>query len=201
MMGRGYTKMRPILLVVRLHAGTECFCGNNYDYDRHGLTPDDCTRECRNYASETCGGDWRSQTYSVCPTGKYKGEGDPVINDEPNCENECHCTELPCFYINGTCTDGCAIGWRAHNCNERDCEVENGGCQHQCTEDERDEWCSCDDGFEIPDEDWRNCTALNNTHFGENHTFASKKLRKSQFSLSYQYDRHNTHCDYRGYVV
>ncbi|ELU03021.1 hypothetical protein CAPTEDRAFT_201842 [Capitella teleta] len=42
---------------------------------------------------------------------------------------------------------------------------------------------------------------LNNTHFGENHTFASKKLRKSQFSLSYQYDRHNTHCDYRGYVV
>ncbi|ELU17906.1 hypothetical protein CAPTEDRAFT_196829 [Capitella teleta] len=39
--------------------------------------------------------------------------------------------------------------------------------------------------------------ALNNTHFGENHTFASKKLRKSQFSLSYQYDWHNTHCDYR----
>ncbi|ELU11486.1 hypothetical protein CAPTEDRAFT_193892 [Capitella teleta] len=30
--------------------------------------------------------------------------------------------------------------------------------------------------------------ALNNTHFGENHTFASKKLRKSQFCLSYQYD-------------
>ncbi|ELT97647.1 hypothetical protein CAPTEDRAFT_208965 [Capitella teleta] len=44
-------------------------------------------------------------------------------------------------------------------------------------------------------------SALNNTHFGENHTFANKKLRKSQFSLSYQYDRHNTHCDYRGYVV
>ncbi|ELU13156.1 hypothetical protein CAPTEDRAFT_213191 [Capitella teleta] len=43
--------------------------------------------------------------------------------------------------------------------------------------------------------------ALNNTHFGENHTFASKKLRKSQFCLSHQYDWHNTHCDYRGYVV
>ncbi|ELT92016.1 hypothetical protein CAPTEDRAFT_209340 [Capitella teleta] len=43
--------------------------------------------------------------------------------------------------------------------------------------------------------------SLNNTHFGENHTFASKKLRKSQFCLSYQYDQHNTHCDYRGYVV
>ncbi|ELT90832.1 hypothetical protein CAPTEDRAFT_189038 [Capitella teleta] len=42
---------------------------------------------------------------------------------------------------------------------------------------------------------------LNNTHFGENHTFASKKLRKSQFCFSYQYDQHNTHCDYRGYVV
>ncbi|ELT98657.1 hypothetical protein CAPTEDRAFT_92044, partial [Capitella teleta] len=35
------------------------------------------------------------------------------------------------------------------------------GCQHQCTEDERDEWCSCDDGFEIPDEDWRNCIDIN----------------------------------------
>ncbi|ELU03533.1 hypothetical protein CAPTEDRAFT_201021 [Capitella teleta] len=43
--------------------------------------------------------------------------------------------------------------------------------------------------------------ALNNTHFGEHHTFASKKLRKSQFCFSYQYDQHNTHCDYRGYVV
>ncbi|ELU12231.1 hypothetical protein CAPTEDRAFT_199909 [Capitella teleta] len=138
-------------------AGTECWCGNNYDYDRYGPYPEECTRECRNHANETCGGNWRSQTYSVCPTGKYKGEGNPVINDEPNCQNECHCTELPCLYIEGTCTDGCAIGWRADDCNERDCEVENGGCQHQCTEDERDEWCSCDDGFEIPDEDWRNC--------------------------------------------
>ncbi|ELU07529.1 hypothetical protein CAPTEDRAFT_208149, partial [Capitella teleta] len=139
-------------------AGTECHCGNNCDYDRHGLTPDECNRMCSNYADETCGGHWRLQTYSVCPTGKYKGAGDPVINDKPNCENECHCTELPCLYIEGTCTDGCAIGWRGITCNERDCKVENGGCQHQCTEDERDEWCSCNDGFEIPDEYWRNCT-------------------------------------------
>ncbi|ELT93987.1 hypothetical protein CAPTEDRAFT_193556 [Capitella teleta] len=43
--------------------------------------------------------------------------------------------------------------------------------------------------------------ALNNTHLGENHTFASKKLKESQFCLSYQYDQHNTHCDYRGYIV
>ncbi|ELU11880.1 hypothetical protein CAPTEDRAFT_186085 [Capitella teleta] len=55
---------------------------------------------------------------------------------------------------------------------------------------------------EVPDRKkaWIDPT-LNNTHLGENHTFASKKLRKSQFCLSYQYDQHNTHCDYRGYVV
>ncbi|ELT88224.1 hypothetical protein CAPTEDRAFT_196125, partial [Capitella teleta] len=91
-------------------------------------------------------------------SGKYKGEGDPVINDEPNCENECHCDdELPCFFTNGTCKDGCATGWRGITCNERDCGVEKGGCQYQCTEDKRDEWCSCDEGFDISPNDWRKC--------------------------------------------
>ncbi|ELU11699.1 hypothetical protein CAPTEDRAFT_211817, partial [Capitella teleta] len=98
---------------------------------------------------------------AVCPTGKYKGVGDPVINDEPNCENECHCTELQCVYINGTCIDGCGIGWKGDVCNERDCEVENGGCQHQCTEDKRDEWCSCDEGIDISPNDWKKCLDIN----------------------------------------
>ncbi|ELU03997.1 hypothetical protein CAPTEDRAFT_119827, partial [Capitella teleta] len=31
-----------------------------------------------------------------------------------------------------------------------DCGVENGGCQHRCTEDKKDKWCSCDEGFEFP---------------------------------------------------
>ncbi|ELU16849.1 hypothetical protein CAPTEDRAFT_192763 [Capitella teleta] len=43
--GRGYT-------FAGTQADTECYCGNNYDYDRHGLTPDECNRECRNYANE-----------------------------------------------------------------------------------------------------------------------------------------------------
>ncbi|ELU16656.1 hypothetical protein CAPTEDRAFT_216275, partial [Capitella teleta] len=102
----------------------ECWCGNRYDYDRHGLK-------------------------SVCPSGKYKGEGDPVINDKPNCENECHCEdELPCFFTNGTCKDGY-------------CGVEKGGCQYRCTEDKRDEWCSCDEGFDISPNDWRKCIDIN----------------------------------------
>ncbi|ELU05433.1 hypothetical protein CAPTEDRAFT_191203, partial [Capitella teleta] len=139
-------------------ASRECWCGNRYDYDRHGLTPNECTRDCTGSTNETCGGDWHIQIYSVCPTGKYKGEGDPVINDEPNCENECHCdAELPCFFTNGTCKDGCAIGWRGITCNERDCGVENGGCQYRCTEDKKDEWCSCDEGFEISPNDSREC--------------------------------------------
>ncbi|ELU17044.1 hypothetical protein CAPTEDRAFT_212430, partial [Capitella teleta] len=101
-------------------AGLECWCGNRYDYDRYGLTPNECTINCRGNTNETCGGYWHIQIYSVCPTGKYKGEGDPVINDEPNCENECHCDdELSCFFTNGTCKDGCATGWRGITCNER----------------------------------------------------------------------------------
>ncbi|ELT95578.1 hypothetical protein CAPTEDRAFT_124803, partial [Capitella teleta] len=47
-----------------------------------------------------------------------------------------------------------------------DCEVENGGCQHQCTEEEIDEWCSCNNGFEIPDEDWRNCIDIDECERG-----------------------------------
>ncbi|ELU03474.1 hypothetical protein CAPTEDRAFT_200995 [Capitella teleta] len=97
----------------------------------------------------------------VCPTGRYKGEGDPVINGEPNCENECHCKALPCLFTNGTCKDGCAIGWRGITCNERDCGVENGGCHHQCTEDKREEWCSCDEGFDISPNDSRECIDIN----------------------------------------
>ncbi|ELT96355.1 hypothetical protein CAPTEDRAFT_212063 [Capitella teleta] len=99
---------------------------------------------------------------AVCPTGKYKGEGDPVINDEPNCENECHCKALPCLYSNGRCRDGCATGWKGDACNERDCSVGNGGCQQQCTED-TEEWCSCDEGYTISPSDWTKCVG---------HTFA-----------------------------
>ncbi|ELU11770.1 hypothetical protein CAPTEDRAFT_216586, partial [Capitella teleta] len=101
-------------------AGNECYCDNRYDYDRHGSKPDQCSWKCRGNTDETCGGKWSIQIYSVCPTGKYKREGDPVINKEPNCKNECHCEdELSCFFTNGTCKDGCAIGWRGITCNER----------------------------------------------------------------------------------
>ncbi|ELU08794.1 hypothetical protein CAPTEDRAFT_204673 [Capitella teleta] len=98
----------------------------------------------------------------VCPTGKNKGAGDPVIDKKPNCENECHCNdELPCLYSNGTCADGCATGWRGDACNERDCKFENGGCQHRCTEGIRDEWCACDEGFDISPNDLRKCLDIN----------------------------------------
>ncbi|ELU13918.1 hypothetical protein CAPTEDRAFT_212553 [Capitella teleta] len=97
---------------------------------------------------------------SMCPTGKYKGEGNAVIDDKPNCKNECHCKALPCLYLNGQCTDGCAVGWRGEACNERDCEIENGGCKHQCSEDKSDEWCSCDEGFNVSPNNWRDCIGL-----------------------------------------
>ncbi|ELU08583.1 hypothetical protein CAPTEDRAFT_209240, partial [Capitella teleta] len=100
-------------------AANECHCGNNYDYDMYGSEPDECTLGCHDNHWETCGGELRLQIYSVCPIGKYKGAGEAVIDGKPNCESQCHCHELPCFYFNGTCTDGCARGWRGDVCNER----------------------------------------------------------------------------------
>ncbi|ELT88453.1 hypothetical protein CAPTEDRAFT_188615, partial [Capitella teleta] len=140
--------------------GNECYCGDTYD--RNAKRDDRCLKRCENNSSvsETCGGDWRLQMYSVCPTGKYKGAGDALIGNETNCENECHCKALPCFYLNGTCTDGCAIGWKGDACNERDCKVANGGCQQQCTEKESEKWCSCDMKFRIPPDDWRKCVEI-----------------------------------------
>ncbi|ELU04847.1 hypothetical protein CAPTEDRAFT_198510 [Capitella teleta] len=134
-------------------ARNECFCGNNYDYDRHGERQNDCSSACQNNNNETCGGSWRIQIYSVCPTGKYKGAGGVLTDNKPNCGNECHCRALPCLYLNGTCTDGCAIGWRGDACNERDCDVGNGGCEHLCNKRRTNEWCSCDQGFLISHDD------------------------------------------------
>ncbi|ELU15591.1 hypothetical protein CAPTEDRAFT_210655 [Capitella teleta] len=99
--------------------GHECHCGNNNDYKKHGSKPKDCTLGCQGNTAETCGGNWRLQIYSVCPIGKYKGAGEAVIDGKPNCESECHCKALPCLYLNGICTDGCAIGWKEDACNER----------------------------------------------------------------------------------
>ncbi|ELU08192.1 hypothetical protein CAPTEDRAFT_209122 [Capitella teleta] len=159
---------------VYYNAGDECHCGNNYNYDRHGSKPDHCTLGCQGNTAETCGGHWRLQLYSVCPIGKYKGVGEAVIGDKPNCESECHCNKLPCFYLNGTCTDGCATGWKGHACNQIDCNHENGGCDHECEEDKDDEWCSCREGFNISTDDWRKCVDINecedNTHNKDCHT-------------------------------
>ncbi|ELT92037.1 hypothetical protein CAPTEDRAFT_205513 [Capitella teleta] len=119
--------------------GNECYCDNRYDYGRYGRSQHSCRTQCIRNNDETCGGDHYFQIYSVCPTGKYEGTG-----NVPNCENECHCKVLPCFYINGTCQDGCAAGWKGDACNAN-CKVNNGRCQHQCIENKTDEWCSCDE--------------------------------------------------------
>ncbi|ELT98585.1 hypothetical protein CAPTEDRAFT_218289 [Capitella teleta] len=143
-------------------AGSKCYCGNNYDYDRYNATPNECTLPCNGNSEQTCGGDLWIQIYSVCPTGKYLLEGkEPVIDSRPNCNGECHCKGLPCLFRNGKCRDGCATGWRGDACNERECDVDNGGCQHQCNENDMDKWCSCDEGFQIASDDWRKCVIEN----------------------------------------
>ncbi|ELU07039.1 hypothetical protein CAPTEDRAFT_142080, partial [Capitella teleta] len=43
-----------------------------------------------------------------------------------------------------------------------ECDVDNGGCQHQCNENDMDKWCSCDEGFQIASDDWRKCVGLYN---------------------------------------
>ncbi|ELU15243.1 hypothetical protein CAPTEDRAFT_202294 [Capitella teleta] len=112
-------------------ARNECFCSKSYHHGTHDTKPDECLANCQNNDAETCGGDWRLQIYSVCPIGKYRGAGEAVVDGKPNCESECHCDLLPCFYFNGTCTDGCAIGWKGDACNERG-SVQDKLVAHKC---------------------------------------------------------------------
>ncbi|ELU05370.1 hypothetical protein CAPTEDRAFT_124430, partial [Capitella teleta] len=41
-----------------------------------------------------------------------------------------------------------------------ECDVDNGGCQHRCNENDMDKWCSCDEGFQIASDDWRKCVDI-----------------------------------------
>ena len=38
-----------------------------------------------------------------------------------------------------------------------DCDVSNGGCDHMCSTDKTDEWCSCENGYQVSSEDWKKC--------------------------------------------
>jgi hypothetical protein len=122
------------MITMLFQAGMDCYCGNNYDYDRYNATPNECTLPCNGNSKQTCGGDLRIQIYSgrnvhctpldcllviaVCPTGKYILEGEESVNNSrPNCNGECHCKSLPCLIRNGKCKDGCATGWRGDACN------------------------------------------------------------------------------------
>jgi hypothetical protein len=46
-----------------MQGSSECHCGNNYDYDKHGES-EGCTKECNGETNQTCGGDWAIQIYS-----------------------------------------------------------------------------------------------------------------------------------------
>ncbi|ELU13427.1 hypothetical protein CAPTEDRAFT_196517 [Capitella teleta] len=157
-------------------AGTEtiieCRCGNNYDYDQYGEEDvTQCTLDCQGNPSQTCGGNWRVQLYSVCPAGKYKGAGDALIGDKPNCENECHCSKArQCLYTNGTCPDGCATGWKGAACNQRDdnikiCDGVKGEDYHEechtCVNTDESYTCMCRDGYELDQNTQQRCIDIN----------------------------------------
>ncbi|XP_020643012.3 vitamin K-dependent protein C [Pogona vitticeps] len=74
------------------------------------------------------------------------------------------CESSPCF--NGTCQDGigkfdcvCNNGWEGRLCQNEviytNCSTNNGGCEHYCNEDERDNkqyrYCSCASGYRLSD--------------------------------------------------
>ena len=53
----------------------------------------------------------------------------------------------------------CAAQFMFCQClNISDCVYRNGGCEQVCNEDVTDEWCSCNNGYEVSSDDWTRCT-------------------------------------------
>ena len=53
-----------------------------------------------------------------------------------------------CIYINYTCS---------HKIDANECDVDNGGCQHTCTNSNGSYSCSCNDGYTL-DLDGKRCS-------------------------------------------
>ncbi|ELU14004.1 hypothetical protein CAPTEDRAFT_190050 [Capitella teleta] len=122
----------------------ECHCGNNYDYDKHGHRPKDCTLGCQGNTAETCGGHWRLQLYSdinECEVG------------EEGYDNDCH----NCNNTKGSHTCSCNRGYKlssnGKSCIDvNECDGVNGTdynqeCHH-CQNAEPGYTCECNDGYE-----------------------------------------------------
>ncbi|ELU15993.1 hypothetical protein CAPTEDRAFT_34995, partial [Capitella teleta] len=93
--------------------------------------------------SYTCDCD---EGYELHPNGKSCIDINECLGERgTNYNVDCH----NCINTRGSYTCDCDEGYELHpdrkSCIE--CDVDNGGCQHQCNENDMDKWCSCDEGF------------------------------------------------------
>jgi hypothetical protein len=56
---------------------------------------------------------------SVCHRGRFQGGGPEFFDNLPRCSNDCHCKNNDvCLFTNGSCPNGCALGWKGSVCNQ-----------------------------------------------------------------------------------
>ncbi|XP_053400711.1 platelet endothelial aggregation receptor 1-like [Mercenaria mercenaria] len=117
--------------------GTQC--GNECEHGKWGR---DCAETCGNCFSATC-----NKTNGHCPNGCDAGFKLTDLCTEKcsngyygkNCKHQCSSTcslssgSVICDYINGTCLNGCKVGWKGLKCES---ECEDGkwgpGCAANC---------------------------------------------------------------------
>ncbi|VEN39942.1 unnamed protein product, partial [Callosobruchus maculatus] len=94
----------------------------------------------------------------------------PAIAGECSPEDKEKCQYL-CHIHNGSPTCDCPIGFtkKGNDCEDiNECEINNGGCTHSCTNIPGSSKCSCPKGFRLTS-DGRSCEDINECHLRNGH--------------------------------
>ncbi|XP_022089715.1 uncharacterized protein LOC110978762 [Acanthaster planci] len=102
---------------------TECYCGSNEDYDKHGNKPDsECRHRCPGHNDQICGDNWRISIYSISQGVCSNDIGPPTNGDHTITNPRSLDYNLNNFKFFGTHVDfSCDVGYTLRGASSIEC--------------------------------------------------------------------------------